>query len=90
MARQDVDSNEVVVEVYMAMQSAPAVYDFFITRDGTVRPNRMAEPVDGIVQVVMAGMNTTGPQQLRLAGQFGNTTQYRIVNFIDDSELMKR
>lgn len=81
MDGQNVGSKEVVVEVYMAMQSAPAVYDFFITRDGTVRPNKMAEPVDGIVQVVMAGMHPTGPQQFRLAGQFGNTTQYRIVKF---------
>lgn len=82
MSKQNnVESTEVVVEVYMAMQTAPAVYDYFITRNGTVKPNKLADPVPGIVQVVMGGMHPTGPQQLRLAEQFGNTAEYRIVKF---------
>jgi hypothetical protein len=77
----DAATKEVVVEVYMAMQNAPAVYDYFITRDGIIKPNPSADSMPGLLQVVMAGMNPTGPQQLRVAGQFGNTAQFRIIKF---------
>jgi hypothetical protein len=79
--KDEVRENEVIVDVYMAMQNAPTLYDYFITRNGTVKPNKLADPVPGIIQVVMGGMHPTGPQQLRLAGQFGDTAQYRIVKF---------
>jgi hypothetical protein len=78
---EDVKADTVLVEVYMAMQHAPEVYDLFITRGGVVRPNRLAKPMQGLLQVVMAGMNPTAAQQLRIASHFGNTSQFRILKF---------
>ena len=82
MSKEDkVRENEVIVEVYMAMQNAPEIYDLFIPRNGNLRPNRLAQPMPGIIQVVMAGMNPTAPQQLCLADQFSTDKRFRVLKF---------
>ena len=40
--KDDVQENEVIVEVFIAMQNAPEVYDLFLTRGGVIRANRLA------------------------------------------------
>ena len=82
MSKQnDVQANDVVVEVYMAMQNAPEVYDFFISRSGNLKLNRLAEPMPKLIQVVMAGMHPTPAQQLRIASQFAQRQNFRILKF---------
>lgn len=71
----------VAVEVYMADQNPPSLYDFYVTRSGDIRRTPVAAAIPGVVQVVMAGGSPTGKQILMVRRQFELDERFRLMKF---------
>jgi hypothetical protein len=76
-----VRSDAIAVEVYMADQNPPALYDFYITRMGEIRRTAVAAGIPGVIQVVMAGGSPTGRQILQVRRQFEIDERFRMLKF---------
>lgn len=82
MTKQSVHADELVVEVYMADQSPPALYDFYIARSGSIRRTPAAVGIPGLIQVILAGTYPPTPrQQLKVRRQFGLDDRFRVLKF---------
>lgn len=76
-----VRSDEIAVEVYMAEQNPPTVFDVYITRSGEIRKTPIRSPIPGVVQVVMAGASPTSRQILNVRRQFELDERFRLLKF---------
>jgi hypothetical protein len=76
-----VRSDVVDVEVYMADQNPPTLYDFYIPRTGGIRRTPLAVGIPGIIQVVMEGDSPTGRQVLQVRRQFEIDGRFRLMRF---------
>jgi hypothetical protein len=76
-----VRSDVVDVEVYMADQSPPALYDFYVARAGGIRKMHLAVGIPGLIQVVMEGDSPTGRQILQVRRLFEIDERFRLMRF---------
>ncbi|MGV3552355.1 hypothetical protein [Rhizobium sp.] len=76
-----VRSDAIAVEVYMAEQNPPAVYDFYITRAGEIRRTPISSGIPGVIQVVMAGETPTSRQILNMRRQFELDERFQLMRF---------
>ena len=76
-----VRSDVVDVEVYMADQNPPALYDFYSPRTGEIRRTPLVVGIPGIIQVVMEGDSPTSRQILQVRRQFEMDERFRLLRF---------
>ena len=76
-----VRSDAVAVEVYMADQNPPTLYDFYITRSGEIRRTATGFGIPGVVQVVMAGASPTSRQILNMRRRFELDERCQLLKF---------
>lgn len=76
-----VHSESIAVEVYMAEQNPPVLYDFHVTRAGEIRRTSVSAGIPGIIQVVMAGASPTPSQIIHVRRQFELDDRFRLLKF---------
>jgi len=75
-----VQSDVVPVEIYMADQDPPAIYDLFILRTGEIR-RAPSTIIPGLIQVVMAGSSPSGRQVVTVRRHFELDQRFRLLKF---------
>jgi len=83
MTRQrEVRTDPIDVELFMADVDPPALYDFFLTRTGSLRRSPASRPVGGLMQVVLAGPHPpSNRQMLTLKRNFELYRHFRVMKF---------